>query len=445
MEIVDAFDFILLPIYLGIFYILANRNLRKNSKNPLYKLYYRKGLNYKFIGSVGFAFIYVFYYKGGDTISFYHAVHPLFTLFYTDPIAFLTFILSYHDPYPWQCLPYAWHHSIAYLIRGSATLTTIRIGALVNVLCFNSYFALCLAFAYISYQFQWRMFLLLASIYPSQHKRLSVAFLMIPSVIFWGSGLSKDCIMMGCIMLFFYCFYNVVIYNRRYFRYFVMLFFAGFLMSLIRGFILFTLFPCLMLMAGTYYRNAIRSSAIRFLIGPVVVVGALGASYLFVHGLGSEVQTYSVESLQQKAEGFHSWHTSLAEKGGSGYSIEGDVKYTAGGVLKQAPKAIAIALFGPFVWQIRSPIMALSGIESLLFLYFTLRMLFNKRIYALGGVLVQDHIINFCVPFSIILAVAIGLTSFNYGALVRYKIPILPFFATALILINYRLNNPDAK
>jgi hypothetical protein len=41
--------------------------------------------------------------------------------------------------------------------------------------------------------------------------------------------------------------------------------------------------------------------------------------------------------------------------------------------------------------------------------------------------------------------VAIGLTSFNYGALVRYKIPILPFFATALILIRYHLNSSNSE
>jgi hypothetical protein len=89
--------------------------------------------------------------------------------------------------------------------------------------------------------------------------------------------------------------------------------------------------------------------------------------------------------------------------------------------------------------------MLLSGIESLILLYVTLRMLFNKRIYSLLGILAKDHIIAFCIPFALILSVAIGMTSFNYGALVRYKIPILPFYASALILINYHLNEKQVR
>ena len=81
--------------------------------------------------------------------------------------------------------------------------------------------------------------------------------------------------------------------------------------------------------------------------------------------------------------------------------------------------------------------MMLSGIESLAFFYLILKIIFNRKIYKLGGVLSSDPILAFCVPFILILAIAIGMTSFNYGALVRYKIPLLPFFGVTIILINY--------
>jgi hypothetical protein len=199
-------------------------------------------------------------------------------------------------------------------------------------------------------------------------------------------------------------------------------------------------------MTVTYYRNTISSSFLRFLIGPFMIMVAVGGSVLFLKGVGSEVQSYSLESLQTKAEGFKSWHQYLGEThGGSAYSLGGDVSYTPAGILKHAPMAILVTLFGPFLWQIRSPVMLLSGIESLIFAYVTIRMLFNRRIYSLLGILAKDHIIAFCIPFVLILGIAIGMTSFNYGALVRYKIPILPFFASALIIINYHLNNQQLK
>ncbi|HWB65055.1 MAG TPA: hypothetical protein VG603_16165 [Chitinophagales bacterium] len=442
----DVFDFLLMPIYLSAFYLIGHQIVAFNRKNPLYKTYYIRGLTYKLLGSLGFAFIYLFYYKGGDSISFFYTVHPLFGLFFTDPGIYFKFVFSIKTLYPIEAVSYVAQHGVFYLLRGTPTLTTIRIASILDLFCMNSYLSLCLMFAFISFQFQWRVFKLITSAYPMLHKQLFTAFMIIPSVIFWGSGLSKDSIMLGSIMLFFYCYYNVVILRRGIVKYIVVLFITGFLMALIRGFILFVLVPCLMLMTVTYYRNFISSSLMRFLFGPLMIAGAIGGSVLFLRGVGSEVQSYKLESLQQKAEGFKSWHEYLGEtQGGSAYSLGGDVVYTPSGIMRQAPLALIITLFGPFVWQIRSPVMLLSGVESLVFLYVTVRMLANKRIYSLGGILIRNHLIVFCVPFVIILGVAIGLTSFNYGALVRYKIPILPFFATALIIINYHLNKPKAE
>jgi hypothetical protein len=218
----------------------------------------------------------------------------------------------------------------------------------------------------------------------------------------------------------------------------LLFFISAYITALIRGFILFTLIPCVMMMATVYYQKQIKSSFIRFLIGPVLMLGGGGASYFFVKSLGDTVESYKIDQLEKKAEGFHSWHTHLAQtEGGSSYSLGGEVSYTPAGILRQAPMAMLISLFGPFIWQIRSPVMVLSGIESLVFLYFILKIIFNRKIYKVGGIISSDPVLAFSIPFILILAIAIGMTSFNYGALVRYKTPILPFFATTIILINY--------
>jgi hypothetical protein len=436
----DVFDLLLLPVYLGIFYIIALRIVGRHTANPLYKKYYSRGLIYKFIGALSFAFIYLFYYKGGDSINFYYTTIPLFKLVFSNPAAFFAFVLNPTAEYPPECYLSASSHSVGYLIRGSPSLTTIRITAILNIFSFNSYLVLCMLSAFITYQFQWRVFILVSSIYPDLSKQFAYAFLMIPSVLFWGSGAGKDSIMLGCIMFFFYCFYHLVILKRNIFKYLFLLLITGYIISLIRAFILFTMAPCLMLMAVTYYRNAISSSFLRFFIGPIFLIGGVAVSILFIRSLGQAVDSYSIDSLQQKAEGFKSWHSYLGEtQGGSFYKLGEDVEYTPAGIIRQAPLAILITLYGPFVWQIRNIVMLLSGIESLFFLIFSLRVVFNKRIYNLFGILLRDHLIVFCAPLVIILSVAIGLTSFNYGALVRYRIPILPFFATMFIIINYHM------
>ena len=432
------FDIILIPLYLAIFYFIARRTVNNNRHDPLYAVYYIKGLNYKFFGAFGFAAIYLFYYHGGDTLAYYEDASPLMKLLVIDPLWFFKFILGFYHTYPEVLLADARSTSTYYLTKGSATLTTLRVAGVLNILSCNSFVVLTFMFAFICYHFIWRAFKLMVSLYPVLHKQLAYAFLMIPSVIFWGSGVGKDTIMLGAIMLFFYTYYNLVIKREFKVTHFILFFIAAYTTALIRGFILFTLIPCVMLMTTVYYQKQIRSSVLRFLIGPVLIVGGGGASYLFVKSLGDTVESYKMDQLEKKAEGFHSWHTHLGQtEGGSSYSLGGDVEYTPAGILKQAPMATLVSLFGPFPWQIRSPVMLLSGIESLVFFYFLFRIVINRKIYKLWGVLSSDPILAFCIPFVLILAIAIGMTSFNYGALVRYKIPILPFFATTIILVNY--------
>lgn len=432
----NLFDWFLGIIYAFIFYALASRTAAKYSNNRLYALYYLKGFRYKLIGVFGFIAIYLFYYKGGDSPNFFYATSPLFSYAFKHTAEFLKFVFSTDGWYPVECIHEVKKHGAVFITRGTATLTVIKIGSFLNIAALNSYIALCCLCAYLSYSFQWKVFQLVTYVYPSLHKELAFAFLMIPSVLFWGSGYGKDVIMLSCILQFFYSFYVGFLMKREIVKHVIILLVVGYIMSLVRGFILLTILPCCILMAAVYYRSAIRNSLLRFLIGPFFLLGSVAGSYLMVQNLGSAVQSYNIESLEQKAEGFRSWHTT---QGGSTYSIEGDIT-SVSGILKQAPKAMAITLFGPFVWEIRNIVMLLSGVESLVFLYlFTTRVFFNRRVYALFSVLIREHILVFCIPFILILSVAIGLTSFNYGALVRYKIPILPFFACTFIIINYHL------
>jgi hypothetical protein len=433
-------DFFLFPIYALFFYVVATRIKSRYPNSIEYQHYFLRGLTYKFIGSLGFASIYIFYYKGGDSLAFYDTMKPLYGYFFKNMTGWFNFVFSYSQPYPIECAWEAHAKGVGYLLRGSATLTTIRVGAVINMFCFNSYIVCCLFFAFLSYLFQWKLFLIFTSIYKTEVRGLAIAFLMIPSVLFWSSSVSKDSIMLSAIMYFIVCFYRIAILKDRIIRHIIFLFMAGFLISLIRGFILFTLIPCLMLMTMVYYRSVFRNALVRFVMGPILLVAGMGISFLFVQRLGESVDSYKLDTLEQKAEGFKSWHSYLGEtQGGSGYSL-GEVEYTPTGILRAAPQALIITLFGPFIWQIRSPVMLLSGIESLILLFVMIRTFFNKRIYEIFKVLLQDYMLAFSIPFIVILGIAIGLTSFNYGALVRYKIPVLPFFVASFYIIQSHLN-----
>ncbi|HRA12632.1 MAG TPA: hypothetical protein PKX31_13225, partial [Chitinophagaceae bacterium] len=50
---------------------------------------------------------------------------------------------------------------------------------------------------------------------------------------------------------------------------------------------------------------------------------------------------------------------------------------------------------------------------------------------------------QFCLVFTLIFAFAVGISSYNFGTLSRYKIPCLPFYAVALIVIFYKNKRPN--
>ncbi|HLP53141.1 MAG TPA: hypothetical protein VK154_19770 [Chitinophagales bacterium] len=438
----DSLDLLLVPLYIAISYFIANMIKSRHAADPIYARYYMRGLHYKMLGTIGFALIYLLYYKGGDSINYFLAAKPLYQYTFSNPGDYLEFITNPLSSYPQSCWYQAYVSGVDFLLRSNTTLTVIRFVSVVNLFCFNSYISCCITFAIVSYYFIFKTFRLFVAIHPALEKEFSVAFLMIPSAIFWGSGVGKDTIMFSGIMYFFYCFYRLVILKQSIISNIIKLIITAYLISIVRGFIIVTLAPCLILMAAIYYRNSIQSSALRFLALPLFVGGGLLVSYIFIQNIGNQMQSYSLDSMQKTAEGFKSWHTYLGDtQGGSAYSLGNDVDYSTAGILRKAPLAIAIALFGPFVWQIRNPVMLLSGIESLIFLYFFFKVFLNMRAYRALGIIFKDHLIMFCIPFVIIIALAVGMTSFNYGALVRYKIPLLPFFAVLIAITRYRINS----
>jgi hypothetical protein len=102
-------------------------------------------------------------------------------------------------------------------------------------------------------------------------------------------------------------------------------------------------------------------------------------------------------------------------------------------MLKLLPQAINVSLFRPYFWEVHKPLMVLSAIESFLLLCFTVFVIVRCRFKILGALRNADTL--FALTFSLSFAFAVGVSTYNFGTLVRYKIPLLPFYLIALVLI----------
>jgi hypothetical protein len=92
-------------------------------------------------------------------------------------------------------------------------------------------------------------------------------------------------------------------------------------------------------------------------------------------------------------------------------------------------------LFRPFIWDARNPVMVLSGLENLFMLLFTIYIVIKVKITTLLKSLFSNPLLIFSFLFAIFFAFSVGLTTSNYGALVRLKIPCMPFYLISLFIL----------
>jgi hypothetical protein len=292
---------------------------------------------------------------------------------------------------------------------------------------------IALCFAFFSFTGIWAMYRTFVNIYPKLHKELAIAFLFIPSTFVWGSAVFKDTICMFGLGWLTYTTFRLFVNRDFSIRNILMLVFSFYLLGKVKLYILMAFLPALALWLLLTYSHKIQSTAMRWLVSLLFIGISVGGFYFLSQRFSEELGRYSLENVANTAAVTRDWISYVSEdQGGSGYSL-GDFDPSIQGMLSKFPQAVVVTLFRPFPWEARKVIIALSALEALVFLYFTLRVVLTKG--RQFKVIFKDPNIIFFLIFSLIFAFAVGITSYNFGSLSRYKIPCLPFYAAFLMII----------
>jgi hypothetical protein len=427
----EARDLIVTPILILLVYAAAYM-VRPYVTDHNTRRYFFGAITVKIIGALAVGLIYQFYYGGGDTFNFHtHGSRHIWQLFMDSPEKGIK--LLFYDGHDLTNI-YTSASRIPFL-NDPSSFAVIRIAAVLDLFTFSSYSATAILFSLFSFVGVWLLFITFYQRYPHLHKSLAISCLFIPSVFFWGSGLLKDTIMIGSLGMATFAIDRLLM--QRKFRMSYVLFFllSVYLIFVIKKFILQAYFPAVLLWVYFSYVSYIRSLIIKMMLLPFLLVIASVSSYYAIVKVGEGDTRYSVDRLA-----FTAYETAMdiryftGKDAGSGYSL-GEVDGSFTGFINIAPKAIAVSLFRPFLWEVRNPLMALSALESFIFLVVVLLTLYRKGIHVFYSM--QQADIIFCLFFSIIFAFAVGISTFNFGSLARYKIPLMPFFSIALTLMYY--------
>lgn len=438
MDFITWADYLLLPFYVFIIYRIAFAICNKYYPvgHP-WRKYFIYGLGLKITGALFIGLIYQYYYGGGDTAYyFYHAkvinsafsesIIKWFGLLFHIPSSFDGAYLNYTSKMEW------------YNDKGSYMICCIT--AFFNVFTLNTFLPTSIIFAFMSFSGVWAMFRTFAKQYPHLIKHVALATLFMPSCLIWGSGIFKDTVCMFALGWMLYSAFQLLIERNMSVMNILLLIVSFYILLIVKVYILISFLPAVALWILFYYSHQIKPVVVRFFAKYIVLVVSLALFGLVYTYYSASLGRYSIDNIAKTSLVTRGWIAYSTSDQGSAYDL-GEFEPTIVGLLSKFPQAVNVTLFRPYLWEANKSLVFLNALESLMILLLTLKVIFSIGLSKIWKTISQDPNIQFCLIFSLVFAFSVGISTYNFGALSRYKIPCIPLYLLALVLIYYR-NKP---
>lgn len=395
--------------------------------------YFFPALTVRVIGALAVGFLYQFYYDGGDTFAYHtHGSRPLWEAMMESPLnGFrLLFMNGEYGPGIWKTANRIWYWN------DPQSFFVIRLAAIFDVFTFSAYSGTAVFFAVVAFAGGWMFFLTFYKLYPEWHRWIAISVLFVPTVVFWGSGIFKDTITLSALGVATYTFHRLFMERKVTLFSVLLLVMSCWVIFSIKKYILLCFLPAVLLWWVATHLSRIPSLMFRVVLTPLFGIIAAFLAYYAVLKVGEDDPRYNISTLAQTAKITaydirYGWGARTGE--GSGYTL-GELDGSWQSMLKLAPAAINITLFRPWLWEIKNPLMILSALESLALLILTAQLIWRVRQKIFHYIRKPDII--FCLVFALIFAFAVGVSTFNFGTLSRYKIPMMPYYLLALGIIH---------
>lgn len=430
-------DIFLVPACILLLLMLVYPIRKKYRNTPLEK-YFMPALFLRFFFVFVYASIIQFYYGYGDTSLYYVGVQDMHNALNTDFSIWKDLYLKLDLKSDNPIYSYFMYDNGAYThlyMANTSNYMVPRFALPFSMIFANSYLCICFCLSLYSFAGCWRIFKMFTEMYPKLHKKFAIGILFLPSILFWGGSLLKDSICMGSMGLALYAAYSIVFKQRKIFASSVILVITCFLLSQIKPYILLCMVPAFMLWIFLQFKNKIEDRTLRRIAGVLFALLAAGAGFYALQAITQSemLSQYSSEKLLQTVQGIQGSFTT-PEGSGSNFSV-GQVSDSPGNLALLFPLGVVATFYRPFLWESGSPLMLISGLEAFGFLYLTylaFRRIGFKRFFSL---LMSDSTAVFCLVFSLMFAGIVGVTTTNFGALARYKIPCLSFYLFMLFIV----------
>ncbi len=437
-EVLSFWDVTLLPFLFFFIFIFANNFQKRNEPlNPAYR-YFTAGLFFKLCSGLILLLIYIYYYGGGDTTEYFKSSRMLADLIYKNPKVGFSILagntslanFSYFD----LSTGYPTYYSTP------ETYTFVRFITPFVMLSFQKFFLLLIIVNLIFFIGIWKFYLMVCELYPVLYKQFALAVLFIPSVVFWSSGILKDTFTFSATLGIVYNIYMIFIKNRKRSINLLLLFLNSYIIIMLKPYIFVALLPSTLFWVFFTRIQNIKNKNIKFYITPFLLMFGISIAMLIFWSIQDKLGYYrSFDTIITKAQITQQDLIRPEEYGNNSFDI-GKIDPSFWGVISKTPFAIIAGLFRPFIWESKNFLMLISGLENLFILLLFIYALIKTKFYKTFVMMFTDPVLLFSFSFSIIFSFAVGLSSANFGALVRYRIPATPFFLLFLIVLIAKIN-----
>lgn len=417
------FEIILPLFYLIIFNVLIVR----------YKFFhlpefgYRASIlafNLKLIAGVAIWYIYTYYYNDrgtGDQYRYFDDAAIMFEAFKQNPFYFIELFFDLGrnkaelKPYYELFMNWDKEYNYAWVIDNR---TVIRFNALVHFFSWGNFHVHTLFMNMLSFT---GLLLLFKSVYPffvSKAKLLFLAVFLMPTVLFWGSGVLKEGILIFGLGLFCFGFFKIT-HDELKLKFVASIIVGILVLLMIKVYVLLCLIPAVL----TYYVLS-KISFNKIWLTYAVIQLVLILVIFNLKWINSELDI--ANKLWFKRNDF----VNVANDWEAKSAIPAiPFKKSAISILIHSPQAIYNALFRPTIFEIKSITYVMPVIEN----FFVLALLGLILFFFKKPSHKEKLFIMFALTFILYLAVMIGLVTPILGAIVRYKLPIMPFMLMIII------------
>lgn len=376
----------------------------------------------KIISGFVLSLIYTYYYTNrltADTFKYFDDSRIIYDLFYTDKKTFFQFMFGFpHENATYMHYSNEMHNWWNRMSLYNESRTITRLNVVMRFFSMGYYQVHNVFFCFLSLAGLTALVKLFFTELKHYRKQIFVMVFLFPSIIFWGSGILKDGLLFFCVGMALY--YANLLHSKTEKNILNLIFCVLFLgmVFFVKVHVFFIFLPCYLAYIWST-KNHLNTGKKFISIFALYIILLLSFSFI-------NKNINFVNYLVAKQYEF----INLAKEASAGSLIHlNQLEPNIWSIIKNSPVAFLNTLSRPHLLESRSPFILLSAIENTIIIISIALILFFGR----SDKEKYSPLFFFSLFYFVSLYTLIGLITPVMGAIVRYKIQVLPFLFFILL------------